>query len=126
MLNLLVLAVMDVPLKTKSIQQVLELEVIGLVQVGQEAVEKFTTAHPGGGFCGAGKINVNNLRHHLLIIDSRAQFLVLPFFDIGESRLKISGAPRNLLAILNFAEAKGQIMSVFVPGNSTTINYLSF
>ena len=77
---LLMLAVVDVPLEAESIKQVLKLEIICLVEVGQEAMEELAAAHPRGWFDRSGKIDVNNLRHHLLVVNRRAQFFVLPSF----------------------------------------------
>jgi hypothetical protein len=49
----------------------------GSVELSQEAVHKFSAAHSGSGFCGAGQVDEDDFAHYFLIINSAAQMKLL-------------------------------------------------
>ena len=69
---LLVLAIVDVPLKAELVDVRPDLGA-RTIQVSQEAVHQFAAAHSGSGLFGAGQVHEYDFAHYFLIIDSAAQ-----------------------------------------------------
>ena len=108
-------AVVDVPLEAKSIQQVFKLDVIGLVEVGQEAVKQFAAAHTRSRLHGAGEIDVHNLRHNLLIINRRAQFSSPSFLSVWGTGEKFPVPAGKFARYIRVCQSYGSNTVLFCP-----------